>query len=85
MMNAQGVFLIFIVFWGRRFFFPLPTPSPLPLTRPISSSLWEFQHGAFVSKNIHAPKENTCTAGYPPASPLHHNFALSKKWVLMLS
>ena len=28
------------------------------LTCPISSSPLEFQHGAFASKNIRAPKEN---------------------------
>ena len=37
--------------------------SPHPLTRLIFSSLREFQHGAFVSKNICAPEENACTAG----------------------
>ena len=31
----------------------LPAPSPLPLTPPISSSLREFQHGAFTIKTIH--------------------------------
>ena len=45
--SNQGVFLSFIVFSGRRFLFSLPTPSPLPLTSPISSSLRrKFQHGA---------------------------------------
>ena len=37
--------------------FSLSAPFPLPLTRPISSSL-RFQHGGFVSKNICAPEEN---------------------------
>ena len=32
----------------------IPAPSPLPLTRPISSSLREFQHGAFAIKTIRA-------------------------------
>ena len=32
-------------------------------TRPSSSSLMEFPHGAFASKNIRAPEENACTAG----------------------
>ena len=41
----------------------LSAPSPRPLTRSISSSLREFQHGAFASKNIRAPKQNACTAG----------------------
>jgi len=36
----------------------------LPLTRPTSFSLLEFQHGAFASKNIRAHEENACTAGY---------------------
>ena len=36
------------------FLFFLPAPSPLPLTRPISSSLREFQHGAFAIKTIRA-------------------------------
>ena len=45
--SNQGVFLIFTVFSGRRFLFSLPTPSPLPLTGLISSSLKQkFQHGA---------------------------------------
>ena len=35
-----------------------------PLTRSISFSLLEFQHGAFASKNIRAPEENACIAGY---------------------
>ena len=35
--------------------------SPLPFTRPISSSLREFQHGAFAIKTIRAPDENACT------------------------
>ena len=48
------------MFSGRRFLFFLPAPSPLPLTRPISSSLREFQHGAFAIKT----DENACTAGY---------------------
>ena len=44
----RGWFLIFTVFSGRRFLFSLPHPSPLPLTRPISSSLrgvstWRFR------------------------------------------
>ena len=53
---------------GRKYFFFLPAPSPLPLTRPISSSLREFQHGAFAIKTIRAPDENACTAGYLAAS-----------------
>ena len=32
------------------FLFSLLAPSPLPLILPISSSLREFQHGAFASK-----------------------------------
>ena len=28
------------------------------------SSLWEFQHGAFASKDIRGPDENAFTAGY---------------------
>ena len=45
--SNQGVFLSFTVFSGRHFLFSLPTPSPLPLTGPISSSLRrKFQHGA---------------------------------------
>ena len=53
--SNQGVFLIFTVFSGRRFFFSLPAPSPLPLTRPLwlalSPPLFEkFQHVAFASK-----------------------------------
>ena len=42
---------------------PLARTPPL-LTCPISSPILEFQHGAFASKNIHAPEENGCTAGY---------------------
>ena len=30
------------------------------VTRPISSSLPEFNHGAFASKTIRAPDENAC-------------------------
>ena len=42
-----------------------PSPSgPLPLTRPISSYLLEFQHGAFASKNIRALEEDACTVRY---------------------
>ena len=37
------------MFSGRRFLVSLPAPSPLPLTRPISSSLGKFQHGDFAS------------------------------------
>ena len=33
------------------------------VTRPISSSLREFQHGAFASKTIRVPDENACIAG----------------------
>lgn len=43
---------------GRLFFslflFFLPAPSTLHLTRPISSSLREFQHEAFAIKTIRA-------------------------------
>ena len=55
----------FYVLTEQMWFSPLSlsAPSPLPLTRPISSSLREFQHGAFASKNIRAPKQNACTAG----------------------
>ena len=35
-----------------------PSPPPLPKSRPISSSLLEFQHVAFERKNIRAPEEN---------------------------
>ena len=42
--------------------FSLSAPFPLPLTRPISSSL-RFQHGGFVSKNICAPEENAYKKG----------------------
>ena len=28
------------------------------------SSLWEFHHGAFASKDIRGPDENAFTAGY---------------------
>ena len=46
--SNYGVFLIFTVLSGRRFLFSLPVPSPLPLTRPISSSprevsTWRFR------------------------------------------
>ena len=53
--RIKGVFLIFTVFSGRRFLFSLPAPSPLPLTRPISSSLpevstWHFREQIARSK-----------------------------------
>ena len=35
-----------------------PPPPTLPKTRPISSSLLEFQHVALERKNIRAPEEN---------------------------
>ena len=44
---SKGVFLIFTLFSGRRFLFSLPAPSPLPLTRPISSSPWEVSTWRF--------------------------------------
>ena len=31
---------------------------------PFSPLLGRFQHGAFASKNICAPKENACTPGH---------------------
>ena len=40
----------------------LPAPPPLPLTRPIFSSLLEFQHGAFADKSIRAPDESKTPA-----------------------
>ena len=50
---------------GRKnFLLFLPALSPLLLTRPISSFLREFQHGAFAIKTIRAPDENALTAGY---------------------
>ena len=57
--SNQGVFLIFTVFSGRRFLFSLPAPSPLPLTRPISSSLrevstWRFREQIARSKKTPA-------------------------------
>ena len=48
----------------KKFSLLSPRPLPLPFTRPISSSLREFQHGAFAIKTIRAPDENACTAGY---------------------
>ena len=38
----------------KKMLFFLTAPSPLPLTRPISSSLQEFQHGAFAIKTVRA-------------------------------
>ena len=38
----------------EKMLFFLTAPSPLPLTRPISSSLQEFQHGAFAIKTVRA-------------------------------
>ena len=40
-----------------------PPPTPLLLTRPIFSSLFEFQHGAFASKVICTPEQNACRLG----------------------
>ena len=34
-----------------------PPPTPLLLTRPILSSLFEFQRGAFASKTLARPRE----------------------------
>ena len=53
------MFLIFTVFSGRRFLFSLPAPSPLPMTRPISSSLpevstWHFREQIARSKETPA-------------------------------
>ena len=61
--SNQGVFLIFTVFSGRRFLFSLPAPSPLPLTRPISSSLrevstWRFREQIARSKKTPALQAN---------------------------
>ena len=63
-MNCR-VFLIFTVFLGRRFLFSLPAPSPLPLTRPISSSLryvskWCFREQIVRSKKTPALQARCC-------------------------
>ena len=34
-----------------------PPPTPFLLTRPIFSSLFEFQHGAFAGKTFARPKK----------------------------
>ena len=39
-----------------------PPPPPLTLTRPIFSSLLEFQQGAFASKNIRWPEVFPCAS-----------------------
>ena len=39
------------------FLFSLPAPTPLLLTRPIFSSLFEFQQGAFACKTFLRPKK----------------------------
>ena len=47
---------IFTAFSGRHFLFSLPAPSPLPLTRPISSSLQKVSTRCF-RKQIACPKK----------------------------
>ena len=47
---------------GEKQYFSSFSP-PLPLTRPISSSIREFQHGAFAIKTIRVHDENAYTAG----------------------
>ena len=46
-----------------------PPPPPLPFTRPISSSLLEFQHGTFVTKTFVRPKKTPALE----ANSLHKN------------
>ena len=51
-----------LILWSRA---PLDSLDPLspPPPRSLSSSLQEFQHGAFATKNIRTSEENACTAG----------------------
>ena len=51
-----------LILWSRS---PLDSLDPLspPPPRSLSSSLQEFQHGAFATKNIRTSEENACTAG----------------------
>ena len=65
--SNQGVFLIFTVFSGRRSLFSLPAPSPLPFTRPISSSLWEVSTWRFLEQIARSKKTHARQAGNGPA------------------
>ena len=60
------------------FLFFLPAPSPLTLTRPISSSLREFQHGAFAIKTIRARPMKTPAL---QAMTVSINFINGKVWI----
>ena len=51
-------------------------PTPLLLTRPIFSPLFEFQH-ALSRANIRAPEENVCTEGYLILCVL---ISLARRW-----
>ena len=51
-----------LILWSRAPLDSLDPLSPSP-PRSLSSSLQEFQHGAFATKNIRTSEENACTAG----------------------
>ena len=56
-----------------------PPPSPLPLTRPISSSLREFQHGASRTKTFAHPKKTPALQAINNIVPWHN------VWFLLFS
>ena len=70
--SNYGVFLIFTVFSGRRFLFSLPAPSPLPLTYPISPSLWEVSTWRFREQIARSKKTPALQANAFQGETLWH-------------
>ena len=79
------MFLIFTVFSGRHFLFSLPAPSPLPLTRPISSSLREVSTWRFREQIARPKKTPTLQASLTVFFVSHERSARSKYEELTLA